>query len=103
VWRAYDTAGPLADRELSLRAADLANSVPRGPDGTARLALPPALREPYGAAPDRDIFPIRGRRGDLLAAMPDAFGPPVQPCAATRRPGFGWRTCGARSCRWSRL
>jgi signal transduction histidine kinase len=74
VWRAYDTAGTLADRELSLRAADLAKYVAPGPDGTARLALPPALREAYGAAPDADIFAIRSRDGRLIAAMPDTFG-----------------------------
>ncbi|HTB35850.1 MAG TPA: hypothetical protein VK777_02155, partial [Reyranella sp.] len=61
VWRAYDTAGTLAERELSLRAADLAQYVAPGPDGTARLALPAVLREAYAAAPDSDIFAIRGR------------------------------------------
>jgi two-component system, OmpR family, sensor histidine kinase TctE len=99
VWRAYDTAGPLADRELSLRAADLANSVARGPDGTARLALPPALREAYGAAPDADIFAIRGGDGRLIAAMPDAFGSLVERWPATTEhagyfhlPGIAGRT-----------
>jgi signal transduction histidine kinase len=74
VWRAYDTADTLADRELSLRAGDLARYVTPGPGGTARLALPPALREAYGAAPDADIFAVRGRDGRLVAAMPEAFG-----------------------------
>ncbi|MGZ5861469.1 MAG: ATP-binding protein [Croceibacterium sp.] len=78
VWRAYDTADTLADRELSLRAADLANSVARKPDGTAQLALPPALREAYGAAPDADIFAIRSGDGRLVAAMPEAFGSLVE-------------------------
>jgi signal transduction histidine kinase len=78
VWRAYDTADTLADRELSLRAADLANSVAREADGTARLALPPALREAYGAAPDADIFAIRSQDGRLIAAMPTAFGSLVE-------------------------
>jgi signal transduction histidine kinase len=74
VWRAYDTAGTLADRELSLRAADLAKYVVPAPDGTPRLALPAALSEAYGAAPDADIFAIRAGDGRLIAAMPDAFG-----------------------------
>ena len=74
VWRAYDTAGTLAERELSLRAADLAQYVAPGPDGTARLALPAVLREAYAAAPDSDIFAIRGRDGRVIAAMPEAFG-----------------------------
>jgi len=99
VWRAYDTADTLADRELSLRAADLANSVGRAPDGTARLALPPALREAYGAAPDADIFAIRGQDGRLIAAMPDAFGSLVERWPATTEhagyfhlPGIAGRT-----------
>jgi signal transduction histidine kinase len=99
VWRAYDTAGTLADRELSLRAADLANSVAREPDGTARLTLPPALREAYGAAPDADIFAIRGQDGRLIAAMPDAFGSLVERWPATTEhagyfhlPGIAGRT-----------
>ena len=99
IWRAYDTAGTLADRELSLRAADLANSVGRASDGTARLALPPALREAYGAAPDADIFAIRGQDGRLIAAMPDAFGSLVERWPATTEhagyfhlPGIAGRT-----------
>jgi two-component system, OmpR family, sensor histidine kinase TctE len=99
VWRAYDTADTLADRELSLRAADLANSVAREPDGTARLTLPPALREAYGAAPDADIFAIRGQDGRLIAAMPDAFGSLVERWPATTEhagyfhlPGIAGRT-----------
>src|SRR5580704_11343075 len=83
VWRAYDTAGTLADRELSLRAADLAQYVVSGPDGGARLALPAALREAYGAAPDADIFAIRSRDGRLIAAMPGAFGSVAQHWPAT--------------------
>ncbi len=83
VWGAYDTAGTLADRELALRAADLAQYVVLGPDGTARLALPPALREAYGAAPDADVFAIRGSNGRLIAAMPEAFGSVVERWPAT--------------------
>ena len=83
VWRAYDTAETLADRELSLRAADLARYVAPGPDGTAQLALPSALREAYGAAPDADIFAIRGRDGRLVAAMPEAFGSVAERWPAT--------------------
>jgi signal transduction histidine kinase len=99
VWRAYDTAGTLADRELSLRADDLAKYVVPAPDGTARLALPPALREAYGAAPDADIFAIRDRDGRLIAAMPDAFGALAERWPATTEhagyfhlPGIAGRT-----------
>jgi len=83
VWRAYDTAGTLADRELSLRAADLAKYVAPAPDGTPRLALPAALREAYGAAPDADIFAVRAGDGRLVAALPEAFGSVVERWPAT--------------------
>jgi signal transduction histidine kinase len=94
VWRAYDTAGTLADRELSLRAADLAQYVAPGPEGTARLALPPALREAYGAAPDADVFAIRGRDGRLIAAMPEAFGSVVERWPATTDDAAYFRLSG---------
>jgi signal transduction histidine kinase len=45
--------------------------------------LPPALREAYGAAPDADIFAIRGRDGRLIAAMPEAFGSVAERWPAT--------------------
>src|SRR5262249_49052269 len=40
IYQAYDTATSLGDRELSLRAEDLAGAVFRDGDGVARLALP---------------------------------------------------------------
>jgi signal transduction histidine kinase len=45
--------------------------------------LPAALREAYGAAPDADIFAIRGRDGRLIAAMPEAFGSVAERWPAT--------------------
>src|SRR5262249_50795520 len=74
IWRAYDTADSLADRELSLRAADLAGYVVRGADGTLRLELPASLQKAYDANPDQDIFAIRSRDGGVIAAQPAAFG-----------------------------
>ena len=53
------------------------------PDGTPRLALPAALREAYGAAPDADIFAIRAGDGRLVAALPEAFGSVVERWPAT--------------------
>jgi two-component system, OmpR family, sensor histidine kinase TctE len=73
-WRAYDTADSLADRELSLRAADLASYLVRQSDGTVQLDLPESLREAYGAAPAADIFAIRGADGRLITASPESFG-----------------------------
>jgi signal transduction histidine kinase len=88
-WRAYDTADSLSDRELSLRAADLANAVNRQPDGAVRLDLPPNLRDAYGSRPDADIFAVRGTDGRLIAASPAAFGSLVERWpAATEHAGY---------------
>ena len=88
-WRAYDTADSLGERELSLRAADLASYIVRQPDGTARLDLPQTLREAYGAPSSADIFAIRGADGRLIAASPDAFGAVAQRWpAATEHAGY---------------
>jgi signal transduction histidine kinase len=88
-WRAYDTADSLADRELSLRAADLASYTVRQSDGSAQLELPPALREAYNAPGNADIFAIRGADGRVIAAAPDAFGALVNRWpAATEHAGY---------------
>src|SRR5882724_8483647 len=67
IYQAYEVAGSLNDRELSLRAADLARYVVVDPNGTARLDLPPALAASYEAAGDADIFAVRSVRDKLLA------------------------------------
>jgi signal transduction histidine kinase len=88
-WRAYDTADSLGDRELSLRAADLASAVSRQPDGSAHLDLPASLRDAYGSRPDADIFAVRGADGRLIAASPAAFGAVVERWpAATEDAGY---------------
>src|SRR5215471_1327350 len=74
VYQAYETADSLNDRELSLRAADLARHVVVDTDGAARLDLPPALAAGYNAAGDVDIFAIRGATEKILAASPPGFG-----------------------------
>ena len=74
VYRAYDTAGTLNERELSLRAADLAQFVTLGPSGVARLTLSPKLEAAYEAAAGADIFAIRGPGGRIIAASPSSFG-----------------------------
>jgi signal transduction histidine kinase len=73
VYRAYDTADTLNDRELSLRAADLARYVVRDADGSARLVLPPGLRDAYDAAPGV-AFAVRSRDGRIIDALPASFG-----------------------------
>src|SRR5450631_1934134 len=68
IYQAYETADSLNDRELSMRAGDLARLVVVGPDSVARLDLPPALAASYAAAGDVDIFAIRGAADKILAA-----------------------------------
>ena len=74
LYRAYDTANTLNDRELSERAADLAGSVSLDDRGSARLILPPKLDAAYRAAADSDIFALRGPDGRMLGAAPPSFG-----------------------------
>jgi two-component system, OmpR family, sensor histidine kinase TctE len=74
VYRAYDTADTLNDRELSLRAADLAKYVSTDAAGLARLDLPSKLKEAYAAEPGADVFAIRGSGGRIISASPSEFG-----------------------------
>ncbi len=78
VYQAYDTAGALDNRDLSLRAADLARYIVRDPSGATRLELPPALSAAYQAAAGADIFAIRTPDGKVVAALPTGFGKLVQ-------------------------
>src|SRR5258708_24170765 len=66
IYQAYETADSLNDRELSLRAADLARHVVVDADAAARVDLPPALAASYQAAGDLDIFAVRGATAKLL-------------------------------------
>jgi hypothetical protein len=74
LYRAYNTANTLNDRELSERAADLASGVSLDDKGSARLILPPKLDAAYRAAADSDIFALRGPDGRILGAAPPSFG-----------------------------
>ena len=74
VYQAYDTAGTLDNRELSLRAADLAQYISLDPKGAARLDLPPKLAAAYEAGSGADIFAVRGLGGKIVAASPTSFG-----------------------------
>jgi signal transduction histidine kinase len=72
--RAYDTARMLSDRELVVRATDIAKYVSVGPDGMPRLDLPPQLSAAYDTASASDIFAIRDASGRIVAASPPRFG-----------------------------
>jgi signal transduction histidine kinase len=74
VYQAYDTAGSLNDRELSLRAEDLARAMINDGAGQPRLDLPSKLAAAYAAAPEDDLFAIRNANGRLIAASPPEFG-----------------------------
>jgi two-component system, OmpR family, sensor histidine kinase TctE len=73
VWQAYDTTGSLEDRELALRAQDLARFVSTDAAGATRLDLPPNLAAAYRAS-SSDAFAIRGSDGGVITASPSSFG-----------------------------
>lgn len=62
------TTDTLGDRELDLRAEDLARHVSPDGHGAARLDLPPSLEQAYAAASQRSLFAIRDKEGRLVAA-----------------------------------
>jgi two-component system, OmpR family, sensor histidine kinase TctE len=74
IYQAYEAADTLNDRELSLRAADLARHVAVDSSGAAGLQLPPELAARYQAAGTADIFAVRTGRDTILAASPLSFG-----------------------------
>jgi signal transduction histidine kinase len=89
IYQAYETADSLNDRELSLRAVDLARHVVVDTNGAARVDLPPALAASYQAAGDIDIFAVRGATEKILAASPPAFGEIAAKWPdATEEPGY---------------
>jgi signal transduction histidine kinase len=74
IYQAYDAAGTLNDRELSLRAGDLARYVTTAASGVTRLELPPKLAAHYQTAGNADIFAIRTGQNSILVASPPDFG-----------------------------
>ena len=66
IYSASQTAGSLIDRELGLRAEDLARYVSLDAAGKPRLDLPPDLKQAYDAAAQRSVFAIRDKDGRQL-------------------------------------
>src|SRR5216684_6582044 len=74
IYQAYETADTLNDRELSLRAADLARYVAVDSTGAARLELPAELAARYQASGNTDIFAVRSASDAVIASSPPNFG-----------------------------
>ena len=68
IYGASLTAGSLADRELGLRAEDLARYVSLEEGGKAHLELPPGLRQAYDRAAQQSVFAIVDKDGRLVEA-----------------------------------
>jgi signal transduction histidine kinase len=74
IYSAAATLDTLVDRDLGLRAEDLAHHVSLDDKGSARLDLPPGLKQAYDAAAQQSLFAIRDRDGHLVAASTPEIG-----------------------------
>ena len=74
IYSASLTAGSLADRELGLRAEDLAHYVALDENQKPRLELPPPLKQAYSAAAQQSLFAIRDKDGHLVEASTPEIG-----------------------------
>jgi two-component system, OmpR family, sensor histidine kinase TctE len=74
IYSASLTAGSVADRELVLRAEDLARDVSLDESNKPRLDLPPGVQQAYSGAAQQSAFAIRDRNGRLIAASSPEIG-----------------------------
>jgi len=74
IYQAYDTAGTLNDRDLNLRAGDIARYATSDPQRGIRLDLPAKLAAAYELGSSADIFAVRTADGAVIAASPPSFG-----------------------------
>jgi hypothetical protein len=68
------TAGSVADRELELRAEDLARYVSLDESHKPRLDLSATLQRAYSAAAQQSVFAIRDKDGRLIEASTPEIG-----------------------------
>jgi len=74
IYSASLTAGSVADRELELRAEDLARYVSLDENHKPWLSLPPTLQQAYSAAAQQSVFAIRDNGGQLIEASTPEIG-----------------------------
>ena len=74
IYSASLTADSLADRELGLRAEDLARYVSPDENRKPRLSLPPLLKQAYSAATRQSLFAIRDKDGHIVEASTPEIG-----------------------------
>jgi signal transduction histidine kinase len=74
IYSASLTAGSVADRELVLRAEDLARYVSLDESHKPRLDLPPRVQQAYSAATQQSAFAIRDRDGRPIEASTPEIG-----------------------------
>jgi signal transduction histidine kinase len=82
IYSASLTAGSVADRELELRAEDLARYVSLDENHKPQLELPATLQQAYSAAAQQSVFAIRDKDGRLI----EASTPEIGAMAAERSP-----------------
>jgi signal transduction histidine kinase len=74
IYSASLMAGSLADRELGLRAEDLARYVSLDANRNPRLELPQPLKQAYSAAAQQSLFAIRDKEGHLVEVSTPEIG-----------------------------
>jgi signal transduction histidine kinase len=74
IYSASLTAGSVADRELGLRAEDLARYVSLDETRTPRFELPPSLKQAYSTTTQQSVFAIRDKDGRLVEASAPEIG-----------------------------
>jgi signal transduction histidine kinase len=74
IYSASLTAGSVADRELGLRAEDLARYVSLDENQNPRLELPPTVKQANTAAAQQSLFAIRDKDGELVEASTPELG-----------------------------